>query len=235
MKAMYAILAATGVLVCGAGEPGAGGGPHAQPLSVVHAGGGADGVERDRPAGERTTPVLPEPRCASAGAATTCPADQAAAAELVAGPRSGPGGQRARGPRRGGDLRHAIGVRPTGGGPGAPLRLSHDGGPGALAGAGLTLDIRPRAPTGRRATIPEEPRRVQGLPGAALPPEGCIRRVIRQANGRCRRLPTDGAGLTCLREVPPCGRPADDEGGRRSMRASLPSSCSAHVHRSDPH
>jgi hypothetical protein len=53
-----------------------------------------------------------------------------------------------------------------------------------------------------RATIPEEARAgIRGCRALLSRPEGCIRRVVRQANARCRRLPTERRRATCLRAV----------------------------------
>jgi hypothetical protein len=150
-----------------------------------------------------TTPYFLSLDVLPAAAAITCPADQPAAAQLVADSGGAVLVDREReDPDAAGDIATPIGVRPTGAGRVLLCAYLDDEGTGALAGAALTLDIRPAPPTGRRATIPEEARAgIRGCRALLSRPEGCIRRVIRQANGRCRRLPTQRRRTTCLRAV----------------------------------
>lgn len=133
---------------------------------------------------------------------TTCPTDQPAAAELVPGSGGSvlAASERAY-PDAAGSFATPIGVRPTGAGP-VLLCAYIDDGATTLVGASMRLDIRLAPPTGRRATIPEEARAgIRGCRALLSRPEGCIRRVVRQANSRCRRLPTERRRTSCLRAV----------------------------------
>jgi hypothetical protein len=133
---------------------------------------------------------------------TTCPADHAAAADLVA--RAGGNVLAANEPEdpdATGSFATPIDVRPTGAG--SVLLCAYiDDGTTTLATASLSLDIKPAPPTGRRATIPEEARAgIRGCRALLSHPASCIRRVVRQADARCRRLPTERRRAACLRAV----------------------------------
>jgi hypothetical protein len=163
MKAMYAILAAAGVLAFGASASPALGTGFTLNLSASSTPVVGTPMELKVtgtvPPENVTTPYFLSLDVLPAAAATTCPADQAAAAELVAGT----GGtvlvnREPEDPDAGGDFATAIGVRPTGAGRVLLCAYLDDGGSAALAGAALALDIRPAPATGRRATIPEEAR-----------------------------------------------------------------------------
>ena len=207
MKAMYAILAATGVLAFAPPASPAQAAGFTLNLSASSTPVVGTPLELDLtgtvPAENVTTPYFLSLDVLPAAAATTCPADQAAAAELVAGSGGTVLVDREReDPDAAGNFVTPIGVRPTGAGRVLLCAYLDDGGPAALAGAALTLDIKPAPPTGRRATIPEEARAgIRGCRALLARPEGCIRRVVRQANGRCRRLPTQRRRVTCLRAV----------------------------------
>jgi len=154
------------------------------------------------PAESAATPYFLSLDVFPASVATTCPAGQSAAAELVAGSGGNvlAASERAY-PDAAGSFATSIGVRPTGAGP-VLLCAYLDDGAATLAAASLSLDIRPAPPTGRRATIPEEARAgIRSCRALLSRPEGCIRRVVRQANARCRRLPTERRRTTCLRAV----------------------------------
>ena len=207
MKALWTILIATGAIASAAPASPALGAGFALDLSasatpvvgepmVLQ----ATGIV---PADTVATPYFFSLDVLPATVTTTCPADQAAVAELVASSGGTVLVDREReDPDPAGSFSTPIGVRPTGAGSVLLCGYIDDGGTAALATASLILEIRPAPATGRRATIPEEAR--AGIRGcrALLPrPEGCIRRVVRHANARCRRLPTKRRRITCLRAV----------------------------------
>jgi hypothetical protein len=108
----------------------------------------------------------------------------------------------------------SIPVAVTPSAPGSVLLCAYtdDGEATTLARTSLTLDIQPApsSPTpSRRASIPEDAR--AGVRGCRAllsrsDSRGCVRRVIRQANARCRRLPSPRRRATCLRAVRRVGR-----------------------------
>jgi hypothetical protein len=95
-----------------------------------------------------------------------------------------------------------IGITPSAAGSVLLCGYTDDGATNTLAGASLVLNIQPASPAGRRATIPEEARAgVRSCRALLARPGSCIRRVVRQANARCGRLPIQGRRTTCLRAV----------------------------------
>jgi hypothetical protein len=100
-----------------------------------------------------------------------------------------------------------VGVTPSA--PGSLLLCAYtdDGAATTLAATSLILNIQPAQST--RASIPAEAwaaiRSCRALLSGSGS-RGCVRRAIRQANARCRRLPSPRKRATCLRAVRRVGR-----------------------------
>jgi hypothetical protein len=142
---------------------------------------------------------------------TTCPADAFEGAQFA----SVPGGKivvltQREAPDANGNFSIPVAITPSA--PGSLLLCAYtdDGLTNTLAVASLLLDIQPASSTpvrSRRATIPEDARTgVRGCRALLANPRSCIRREIRRASSRCRRLPTRGRRAACLRAVHRIGR-----------------------------
>ena len=135
--------------------------------------------------------------------ASTCPSDHYVAKQLA----NSTGGTivvmtQRESPDAAGNFSIPVGVTPSAAGSILLCGYTDDGETNTLASGSLMLNIQPATPAGRRATIPEDARAgVRSCWALLATPGSCIRRVVRQANARCRRLPTQGRRITCLRAV----------------------------------
>jgi hypothetical protein len=144
---------------------------------------------------------------------STCPADKWEGWQFA----SGNGGsvvvlsQRVR-PDAAGNFTIPVAVTPNA--PGTVLLCAYtdDGYTNTLAGASLMLDIQSATSTStparpRRATIPEDALAgIRGCRALLADPTSCIRRAIKRANTRCRRLRPRRSRTACLRAVHRIGR-----------------------------
>jgi hypothetical protein len=140
---------------------------------------------------------------------TTCPADRWEGAQFANATGSIVVLTQSERPDAAGNFTIPVAVTPSA--PGTVLLCGYtdDGEATTLAGASLTLDIAaaPSSPAGGRSRPPSPPDyAVQGirscralLSGSAA--RSCIRKILRKANARCRRLPSHNSRARCLRAV----------------------------------
>ena len=141
---------------------------------------------------------------------TTCPADRWEGAQFA----NATGGAiivltQAERPNAAGNFTIPVAVTPSA--PGTVLLCGYtdDGAALTLAGASLLLNIKPApsSPTGGDSRPPSPASyAVQGVRSCRALLSGsdaksCIRRIVRRANSRCRRLPSRHARMSCLRAV----------------------------------
>ena len=133
-------------------------------------------------------------------ATSTCPADRWVGAQLA----SSTGGSivvlsQREVPDAAGNFSFPVGVTPTA--PGSLLLCGYtdDGATTTLAAASLVLNIRP-AP-GPAAIAAYARSGVRSCRALLSRPGDCVRRIVRTANARCRRLPSPRGRTTCLRAV----------------------------------
>ena len=113
-------------------------------------------------------------------------------------------------PDAAGNFSIPIAVTPTA--PGSLLLCAYtdDGEATTLARASLILDIqRAQSPRSKPtpATIAAYARSgIRSCRALLSDPAGCVRRITRSANARCRRLPSQRSRTTCLRAVRRVGR-----------------------------
>lgn len=125
-------------------------------------------------------------------------------------------------PDAAGNFSIPIAVTPSA--PGSLLLCAYtdDGAMNTLARASLTLDIQPASsaqPGSGRPSAPAEPPARPSAPAEALGAvrscrallsgsvlRSCVRRAIRHANARCRRLPSPRKRASCLRAVRRVGK-----------------------------
>jgi hypothetical protein len=115
-------------------------------------------------------------------------------------------------PDAAGNFSIPIAVTPSA--PGSLLLCAYtdDGATNTLARASLTLDIQPASSARPGAGRPSAPAEALGgvrscralLSGSGL--RSCVRRAIRHANARCRRLPSPRKRASCLRAVRRVGK-----------------------------
>jgi hypothetical protein len=138
-----------------------------------------------------------------AAVTTTCPPDRWEGAQFA----NGTGGSivvlsQSENPDAAGNFTIPVAVTPSA--PGSVLLCGYtdDGAAATLAGASLMLDIKPAA-SGRPSPPEYATRGIRScralLSGAQA--RSCIRKILRKANARCRRLPSRPARARCLRAV----------------------------------
>ena len=131
---------------------------------------------------------------------TTCPPDRWEGAQFA----NANGGSlvvftQAENPNVAGDFTIPVAVTPSA--PGSVLLCGYtdDGADTTLAGASLMLHIK-RAPSGPPAYAAQGVRSCRALFTGARA-RSCVRKIVRRANARCRRLPSRQARANCLRAV----------------------------------
>jgi hypothetical protein len=131
---------------------------------------------------------------------STCPADRWVGAQLA----ESTGGSivvlsQREAPDAAGNFSIPVGVTPTA--PGSLLLCAYtdDGATATLARASMVLNIRPAS--GPAAIAAYARSGVRSCRALLSHPGDCVRRVLRTANGRCRRLPSQRGRTTCLRAV----------------------------------
>jgi hypothetical protein len=136
---------------------------------------------------------------------STCPADRWEGAQLA----NSTGGailvlSQREVPDAAGNFSIPVGVTPSA--PGSVLLCAYtdDGEATTLAGTSLVLNIRPGSGPAKIAA--EARAAIRGCRVLLSDPRGCVRRAIRSANARCRRLPSRRSQTTCLRAVRGVGR-----------------------------
>ena len=131
---------------------------------------------------------------------STCPADRWVGAQLA----NSTGGSivvlsQREVPDAAGNFSIPVGVTPTA--PGSLLLCGYtdDGATTTLAATSLVLNIRPAS--GPAAIAAYARSGVRSCRALLSQPGACVRRIVRTANGRCRRLPSPRGRTTCLRAV----------------------------------
>ena len=155
------------------------------------------------PPGEIALPYWFSLDAIPAAVTTTCPADRWEGAQFA----NATGGSvvvlsQSENPDTAGNFTIPVAVTPLA--PGSVLLCAYtdDGGAITLAGASLMLDIE--AAASRRPSPPEYA--AEGIRSCRALLTGsdarsCIRKIVRKANARCRRLPSQPGRTRCLRAV----------------------------------
>jgi hypothetical protein len=141
-----------------------------------------------------------------ASVTTTCPGDRWEGAQFA---QASGGGivvlTQGEHPDLAGNFTVPVVVTPTAAGSVLLCGYTDDGEASTLAIASLMLNIKPSAPSSSRPPAPAD-YAAQGIRSCKALLSGadarsCIRKIVRKANARCRRLPSRPARSRCLRAV----------------------------------